>query len=994
MGRGSHLSARTSALGPAGSVRPVVSPALVGRDRELRAVLAAVRQSPAVVVVEGEAGVGKTRLIGELSARPELAERRQLVGRCRQIREPFPLGPVVDALRGVGDDLRGLRLGLVAGALRSLIPELAEWLPPAPDPLDDRAAERHRVFRAVAEVLSALTSSAAPVILVLEDLHWADEQTREFIAFWLSNPTPHLSLVVTYRSEDVDTELRALTARSPVTVAHEHVTLAPLDAAATGALTAAILGNDTVSAEFAAYLWDRTGGLPLAVEEVLALVRARGLLVFDGRTHTWSRKALDELNVPRGIRDPTLQRVAGLPEPTQRLAEAAAVVRSPAPLSLLLAMVGGPDGSDGSADMIGAVEQAIDCGLLVEDGDTLAFRHVLAAEAVYENLSGPRRRMLHARSAAALRRMSPAPLGRIAYHLGHADDPRAWVAAADAAADQAIALGHEDEAVHLLTEVLSEAPLTGARRGELAIKLGWAALDTLHARSAIGPLSRALERDPADQEPSGPRRAELQFLLTLALGQAGEDFEGQRRLLLDAIPELDRPDLLAWASVAVCLISPADVPVAEDRAWLKRALELLPNVDDPLLEVFVLGKAGSFLVLAGDPEWREITERVLRITNETPRQRREANAYYSIGSMSCYAGQLSTADRLLARGLLAPAVQENRRIEMLMRSGRVLLHLFQGRWTGLQEETTALLAELNDYALGRVDVELVAGVLALARGDLDEASQRLDVVTELVGEIGAIEVVPVAAAAAARVAFARGDVPAALACLDLMLEPIVTKDMWPTACWGLPTATEIWCAAGRHAEAGRFLDRAEVALRDLDAPLAAAALSHGRGILAGSADQLIAAAAGYDEVPAPYEAARAREHAAVRLLAAGPAGSGVAGESQLRLALATYHSLGATWDYRRAAAVARGHGMSLPSRQRGGVRKSYGNSLSPREREVAELAATGRSNKEIAAALFVSMKTVDHHMAAAMRKLGVRSRTALAHRLSTADSGTDGEIHL
>ena len=227
------------------------------------------------------------------------------------------------------------------------------------------------------------------------------------------------------------------------------MTLAPLDAPNTGALTAAILGVETVSAEFASYLWERAGGLPLAIEEVLALVRARGLLVHQGGS--WARRALEELDVPRGIRDPTLQRAARLPAPARRVAEAAALLRVPSPLPVLLATVGQ---LDDSASATVAIEQAIGSGLLVETADLIGFRHVLAAEAVYENLSGPR----ELDCTAALRRMSPAPLGRIAHHFKHAADPAAWVDAAEAAADQAIAVGHEEEATRLLTEVLGGAP--------------------------------------------------------------------------------------------------------------------------------------------------------------------------------------------------------------------------------------------------------------------------------------------------------------------------------------------------------------------------------------------------------------------------------------------------------------------------------------------------------------------------------------------------------
>lgn len=140
---------------------------LVGRDLELRWLCEAASRPPALVVIQGEAGVGKSRLVGELvrgggvagagelgGSRPH-GGRRVLVGRCHRLREPFPLGSVIEALRGVTDDaLEGL--SPAAGAVRGLLPELASRLPPAPEPLGDPRAERHRVFRGVLELLRAL----------------------------------------------------------------------------------------------------------------------------------------------------------------------------------------------------------------------------------------------------------------------------------------------------------------------------------------------------------------------------------------------------------------------------------------------------------------------------------------------------------------------------------------------------------------------------------------------------------------------------------------------------------------------------------------------------------------------------------------------------------------------------------------------------------------------------------------------------------------------
>ncbi|MET8990700.1 AAA family ATPase, partial [Nonomuraea wenchangensis] len=183
----------------------MVSPILVGREKELARLVELISVTspvPAVAVVEGEAGIGKSRLVAELLDGPAVTGLRVLRGACLQIREPFPLGALVEALRGRAADLGESALSPVAGALRELLPELAAALPPAPPPLDDRAAERHRVFRGLAEVLTAL----GPAVLVVEDLHWADGQTVEFLTYLMSvlpgTPPGTLRVVLTYREEE------------------------------------------------------------------------------------------------------------------------------------------------------------------------------------------------------------------------------------------------------------------------------------------------------------------------------------------------------------------------------------------------------------------------------------------------------------------------------------------------------------------------------------------------------------------------------------------------------------------------------------------------------------------------------------------------------------------------------------------------------------------------------------------------------------------------
>jgi DNA-binding CsgD family transcriptional regulator len=959
----------------------VVSPTLVGREEELAALESAVQSAPAVVSIEGEPGVGKTRLVSALLDQARAAGRVGLVGRCQPIRESFPLGPVIEAVRGVGDDLGGLVLSPVAGALRPLVPELAAWLPGALDPLDDRVGERHRVFRGLVEVLAAL----GPALLVLDDLQWADEQTVDFVGYLAASPPPELSVVVTYRSHEAPAGVRALTARRLPGITVAHVEIWPFDAQRSAALSAAILGAGPVSEEFARFLWEHTGGLPFLVEEVLALLRARGMIA--SRDGMWVRQVIDRLEVPRGVRDSTLELAARLSPGAGALAAAMAVIQVPVTAPVLFAAAGEPDTGP-------SLDEALASGLLVEAGETYQFRHLLAAQAVYEQLTGVQRRRLHAAAAAALRQARPVPLGQVAHHLRQAGQLAQWAVAAEAAADEAEALGHDAEVTRLLASVLEQAPLGAADRGRIAVKLGRAATQTLDTKDATRLLSAALEQDL-----SPVVRGELRLLLASALNQHGDELRRQRELWQQAAAELDeRPGLQALAMASLGYLIDASVPVAADLDWVGRALEVVEHVGDPLQEVFVLGKAGSILVEVGDRRWREVAGQVRARTGGQPRQRREASAWYFIGAAACYNGHLASAEELLSGGLRAPAARENRRLEVLLHSARAVLAYRRGDWDGLARDAACLLAEQAEHPYGRIDVEIVAGCLELATGDVAVAVSRLNGVVRICAQLGSFTELQCAGDALIRALLSRGEPGQAADVTRRCLAPLTAKGLWAPASQLLPSAAEALVAAGEHAEAVGLIDRAERELRDLDAPLAPAALAYARGVLVGAgaggesdaAAEFRAAARAYEAIPAPYLAARAWEqagrYACGETADDGPArpavpADGADGVADLERAAATYHRLGATWDYARVASLARKTGGGVPTRHRGG-RRGYGAELSPREREAAELAARGRTNSEIAQELFISVSMVEKHLDAARRKLGARSRTELARLLA------------
>ncbi|HEY8453934.1 MAG: AAA family ATPase [Micromonosporaceae bacterium] len=954
--------------------RRVVSPALVGRAEELSSLVSAVASPPAVLVIEGEAGIGKTRLLAELRERCGLPRRSFLTGWCRRIREPFPLGPVLEAVRTLGEELADTPLSPVVGALRPLLPEVAEALPPQPPALDDRMAERHRVFRALAELLG----STGPAVLALEDLHWADEQTIDLVNYLIADPPPKLSLVLTFRGEDADPRIRALAAKPPPAVNRVSLSLRPLTAEETGTLAGEILGAGRVSRDLATYLHERTSGIPFAVEEVLALLRARGALVRHGGV--WSCRPLDQLAVPSGIGDPVLERVSGLSGDARALVEAAAVLQTPVPVAVLERVCQTPPDR-----LPQALEEVLGRGLLTEQGDQVGFRHLLAAQAVYADMSGTRKREVHGRVATVLAELTPVPLGQLAHHLRHAGRLDEWVSVAERAADQATELDHHDEAVRLLAEVLRHAELAPDHRGRLAVKLACAAAETLHTED----VSDLLLTLPADDLPV-PVRSELRFWLAVLLSQSGADPLLRRQLFLQALEGLDdRPDLKAWAMVGLGIPTGAPaVPLSEHLRWLDRVLRVVPELPDQSHRILLTSKVAMVLASVGDRSWRRLAEQVQAQVGGVPRNRQEVSAYDSIAGDACYAGHHEIAERLLTAALAGAVACHSRRLELRSRAELAVLEYCRGRWTGLRERAERLVDELAHYTEARLNAEVVTACLALAHGDVDVADSRLREAVRGVERVEGFDLLPVPAAALIRLVVARGDPREAASTGLRLLASVESKGIWAPLVRLIPPLVEALVASGARHDAAVLVLRLARRLRDRDAPLAPAALTHARGLMDASARrwreatrQLMAAGDRYQALACPYESAQARERAAACLFHL----EDPAAEETLRQALSAYQRLGATWDAARATNVARRFGVTLRAPHRGG-RRGYGDRLSPREQEVARLAASGLTNDEIARHLFLSPKTVDKHVCAALRKLGLHSRRALAGHFGAADA--------
>jgi DNA-binding CsgD family transcriptional regulator len=950
----------------------------VGRETELAAITSALARpgQPAFVLVEGEAGIGKTRLVQE--ALRSLDPATTLVAACPPLAEPFPLGPLVDALHRLPVD--GVSLSPLAGALRPLFPEWAAHLPPALEPLEDPSSTRHRLFRALAE----LVERSGIEVLVLEDAHWADAATLEFLPLLLASAERDLSLVVTYRATDVPaaSPLLRLTARPPAGLRRLELALEPLTVGETTALVASMFATDDISAEFVTFLHRRTEGVPLALEESLSLLRDRGDIVRRGGE--WSRRALDDLQVPPTVRDSVLERVDRLPPPARRILEAAAVLSEPAD-GAVLASVAGLDEDDARAGLAGALTS----GLLREAAPgRFVCRHVLASRAIEEALPVSERRLLHGHAAAALQELATPPVLRLSRHFREAGDVAAWSRHAEAAAGLALESGEDRAAVVLLTELLTAAEHPPAREARLAHQLGRAATWGVAALGELTlavttALSAALDRPGL---PAG-RRGELRLLLGRLWLQLG-DFDTGIEQVEAATGELaGRPELAVRAMISLAHPRGQDWPVARHRDWLDRATALFPQVPAEERTWLAVDRASALLMMGDATGWQAAQE-LDGATDSLFERRQVGRCRMNVGHTAIGWGRDAVARRQLDGAVELLAATGYQRLVNSALITRANLDWHGGAWDGLAAQVTELAGSADTLPEALLEARMILGLLDLAGGRRDDAADQFRVVVAEAARRGLVDVQTAPAGALGRIFLAddsAGAVDAALRVTEPAMSMVVSKGIWLFATELAPTHTDALVRAGRVTDAAALVERFAAGLGDVAAPAPQAALLVCRGIVAGDGERAAelfgAAAAAWAELPRPYQELLALERQAVALLP-GAGALELLATVQQRL-----RDLGARWDADRVAQVLRSHGVDVARAWRGG-RRGYGDQLSPRELEVARLVAQGLTNRQVAEALFLSPRTVDRHLSAAMRKFGVASRTALAVAVSADDGET------
>jgi predicted ATPase len=485
----------------------VSSPALVGRAAEAAQLWAAFERaeagSPATVVAAGEAGVGKTRLVAELLARVRAHGALALSGGCLNVGEGVvAYAPLVEALRSLGGAINPAELERVLGSARAelarLVPELG-----ARGTADGQAAPDAgplvpgRLFELLLGVLHRL-AECGPLLVVVEDLHWADQSTHDLLSFLVRNLRAGVALLLTYRSDELHRRhpLRPFLAELDRSGRTERLELGRLGRRELGELLAGIRGEPAPAALVSEIL-ARSEGNPFFAEELLA-ARVEG--------------AGESAELPEVLRDLLLARVEALPQATHQLLQIAAVAGQRVDHHLLAEVAGQP-----SESLVELLREAVAHHVLVvgAGNGAYAFRHALVQEAVYDDLLPVQRPPLHAAYARALAARikgqgdaATAELGRLAYHWHAAHDlGRALLGsvaagqAAEAAYAQAEAAGHYERALELWDQAPEAAASSPLDRGSLLMRAAQAASRSGAHGRALALANQVLTETDVTAEP-------------------------------------------------------------------------------------------------------------------------------------------------------------------------------------------------------------------------------------------------------------------------------------------------------------------------------------------------------------------------------------------------------------------------------------------------------------------------------------------------------------
>ena len=987
---------------------------LVAREQTLARLASAVEAAAGgggrVVVLSGEAGAGKSRLVQEVATIAAARGFRVLSSTGSPLQRDLHYAMLIDVLRPlVRRGPRGARTALVEGlpGLAVLFDELGTL---GAEPLGDPGLERTRLYESVRRLL-ARASRQQPVLLLLDDAHWADPASLAAVAYAVAGlEESRVCLVVARRAGEPDHSDAAFLNAVRRLRHCSDVEVGGLDGEGIRSLAKQLLGGEPPQA-LVEVVAERTGGLPLFVRGIVSQLVAAGRLARVGGH--WVMDSQNSVEVPTEVRELLRDRLEALPDDQRRLAELVAIAGGGISHRLL--------GSAIPTDPLPTLRRLLDSGLLVEDvsglGVTYRAMHPLLSEVAASLMPEAARRRLHAQLAEVITRDTPMELGLLAHHMtgaGDEVDPAEALEVLRAAVDQALdtqagaaAARHADAALRLARQ-LGRDDLVPAllEQRALALDLAGEGTETLEAWSTA---ARAWHQ-------SGQTREEGRSLVQLSIaewdrGRFGEALGHIEHAIsiLRSWPTSDEylRALATWGGHLHRLSSPR---IVEAVAALDRAAQ---QTGSPIaIQEADIGRAGIAIAGGELATARAYAQKAVAAAEASGRPLLLERALRPLASLELEWGDVHEAVRLTERGMAAARRAGVPTLEVVHRTLRLNVGLYVGEWELVDRGVRELLELAHRTGSGRgVGYALVLqGTLAVYRGDVAAASASRDGIRTVYGggrqddrhlfssvetltalidlaqgrpaqaaerleanlrSLQMMHVVAAQAAAEARIASGQNDLALAQAA---MLNPAIAGAAVEAAAEAIAEAP----AEGEPEAAGRAAESAVAkAMPSRHGPWADASSHWIRGLVSaarGEADaaaELKTAAESLDRLGLAFPAATAW------LDWARVVDDAAAAIDVLTERLSFLDEIGARPLADRARSQLRKLG-ARPTPARAASASATPGSLSPRELEVAKLVAHGLANTEIAQRLFISPRTVTTHLQHVYERLGISSRTALA----------------
>jgi DNA-binding CsgD family transcriptional regulator/tetratricopeptide (TPR) repeat protein len=824
-----------------------------------------------VVLVSGEAGVGKSALVTQLEQ--QVTDASWSWGVCDGLFTPRPLGPLFDLASQLGGELAKL---CSAGA------------------------SREDLFSAL---LRQVSQPRALNAIVIEDVHWADEATVDLLSFVGRRLRgARVLLIATYRDD-------ALMPGDPLRVAlgdlatqrsTRRVSLAPLSVGAVGILAD---GSELAVAE----LYRLTGGNPFYVTEVLNAGTG---------------------GVPTSARDAVLSRVSRLSADSREVLEIAALTGTRVDLVLLKSVT--------TCEPV-VFDELLRSGLLGEDGERLRFRHEIARRAIEQEIAAHRRGRIHSRILAGLRALGCDDAAEMAFHAEGAADGQAVLQLAPQAARQAAELGsHREAAAQLERALRFAAPADAAKAAELYEALS----DELTLVDRADDAIEAAKRSVALWRDAGNKLREGDILRKLACalehgGRGAESLSAGEAAVASLEPMGPTIELAAAYSGLACrrmVLNRHDEAIE----CAERALAIA----EPLGAIDVMSDALNFQacsVYSMGGEWAGIMGRSLEIAVAAGYHNQAGRAFANFYAIYAADRRFAEADQLFRDGIAYCDEHEMATHATSMRSERANALERTGRWPEAIELSTQIMADEKAATLSRIVPQMVIGIIRARFGDTG-AWPYLDESCAAAEETAMPQFIIPARLARAEGYWLQGERFLAKAEAELADDVSVDADEWERGAVGVWLRRTMSDRPPRGGVAGPY-----------------------RLELEGDGET---AARAWAEIGCPYDQAMA-------LL-------GVASEDAWLAALAIFTELGATSLARITRRNMRAAGMqSIPSGPRSATRE-HPLKLTQREHQVLDLICQGRTNAQIADQLFISTKTVAHHVSAILAKLEAPTRNVAA----------------